>query len=126
MTPEEKAAAIGAAIGDKTITYSYQGITFRVSNCIVTGPAVQITVAAWTGAGGNRVDLPTDNPYIFVNPPVLVPDGGTTAISVPNPGRGGGNINKTVASFTRNDVAAAQQIVYDAVTAVAKRLGWTP
>ena len=112
MTPEERAAAIGAQFPAGGIQYSYLGIVFAVSGCVVSGPAVTVTIAAWTGAGHNRVTLPTDNPYVFVNPPLKVPDGGTDAGGSP--------------TFSRSDLAAAQQIVYDAVTAAARRLGWTP
>jgi hypothetical protein len=113
MTPEERAAAIGAAIGTKTVTYSFEGVTYRVSGATVTGPTVQVTIAAWTGAGGNRRDLPLgDGVFRFVNPPLMVPDGGTDAQG-----------HKT---YSRDDLAAAQRIVADAVIACATRNGWTP
>jgi len=120
MTPEEKAAAIAAAFGTGTRSYTYLGIHFQISGVFASGPAVTCTVAAWTGSGAKRVNLPTDNPYTFVNPPLMVPDGGTRVVTDPD------GISQTVDTFTRNDLAAAQQIVYDVVTAVAKCLGWTP
>ena len=113
MTPEERAVAIAAAMGTKTVTYTFSGITFRVSNASAAGPVITVTVAAWTGAGANRVDLPVgDGIFRFVNPPLMVPNGGFDP-----EGR---------ATFTRDDLTAAKQIVYDAVTACARRLGWTP
>jgi hypothetical protein len=120
VTPEERAIAIATAFGPGTRDYTYLGIHFQVGNVSASGSAVIATIAAWTGSGGNRVDLPTDNPYVFVNPPLSVPDGGTTITNDPH-----GNPH-TVATFTRNDLVAAQQMVYDTVTMVAKRLGWIP
>lgn len=112
MTPEERAAAIGAQFPANGIQYSFNGIVFNVTNCRVQGPAVQVHVEAWTGAGQNKVYLPLDDgEFRFVNPPLMVADG--------LDGQG----NKT---YARNDLAAAQQIIYDAVTACATRLGWTP
>jgi hypothetical protein len=119
MTPEERAAAIGAQFPANGIQYTYQGIIFDVTNCVVSGPAVSVNVVAWTGKGNNKVFLPAYNPYIFVNPPLSVPDGGTQVVIGPHG-------SHTVSTFTRDDLAAAQQIVYDAVTSVAIRLGWTP
>lgn len=106
MTPEERAAAIAAAVGPNPIQYTFNGIVFNVSDCHAVGSAVYVTVSAWTGTGAKKSYLPVDNPYIFVNPPLQVPDG-----------QGG---------YARNDIAAAQQIVYDTVVAVAQRMGWTP
>lgn len=103
MTPPEKAAAIAAAVGSRQVTLSVSGVSIEVTGCLAYGPAVYLTVvAAWTGAGANRVYLPLDNPYIFVNPP-LSADGGAT----------------------RNDLAAARQMVYESVTSAARRMGWT-
>jgi hypothetical protein len=117
MTPEERAAAIGAAIGTKTVTYSFEGVTYRVSAATVSGPTVTVTISAWTGAGGNRRDLPLgDGIFRFVNPPLMVPDGGTVIDDKGNPHP----------SFSRDDLAAAQRIVADAVIACATRNGWTP
>jgi hypothetical protein len=113
MTPEERAAAIGAQFPANGIQYSYSGIVFDVTACTVSGPVVQVHVTAWTGKGANKVFLPLgDGWFRFVNPPLMVPDGGFDA-----EGR------KT---FSRDDLAAAQQIVYDAVTGCARRNGWTP
>lgn len=124
MTPEERAAAIATAFGTGTRTYTYLGIHFQISGVSASGPAVRCTVLAWTGAGGNRVDLPTDDEYVFVNPPLMVPDGGTTTIPDPMDRKHIRTI--TVPTFTRNDLVAAQQMVYDAVTGYAMRHGWTP
>lgn len=120
MTPEERAAYIGAQFPANGIQYTYQGIVFDVTNCVVTGSTVQVDVVAWTGKGANKVFLPVDDHYRFVNPPLMVPDGGTQVITDPQ-----GN-QHTVMTFTRDDLAAAQQIIYDAVTAYALRHGWTP
>jgi hypothetical protein len=121
MTPEEKAAAIGAQFPVNGIQYSFGGIVFNVTNCVVTGPAVQVHVEAWTGAGQKKVYLPLDDGiFIFVNPPLMVPDGGSTTVTDPK-GR-----PLAVRTYTRDDLVAAQTIVYDAVTGCAKRLGWTP
>ena len=51
---------------------------------------------------------------------VLLNSGGTEVITPP---RGQPYTRPT---FSRNDLAAAKQIVYDAVTACARRNGWTP
>lgn len=121
MTPEERAAYIGAQIAGRTLTFSRGGINFRVTNGTVSGPAVRVEVTAWTGAGGNRVDLPVgDGVFVFVNPPLMVPDGGTETITDPH----GEQITRP--SFVRDDINAAKQIVYDAVTTCARSLGWTP
>lgn len=120
MTPEERAAAIGAQFPPSGIQYTYQGIVFAVSNCRVVGPTVWVDIIAWTGTGKNKVYLPVDDHYGFTNPPLGVPDGGTRDVLGPD-GR-----HYTVATFTRNDLAAAQSIVYDRVTWYALRHGWTP
>lgn len=113
MTPEERAAAIGAALGSKTITFSHLGVTFRVSGAAITGNAISLLISAWTGAGGNRVNLPVgDGQFVFVNPPLAVPDGGFDVDGRP--------------TYARSDLAAAKQMVYDAVTGYALRHGWTP
>lgn len=118
MTPEERAAAIATAIGNKSITLSVNGaygsVSIRVlAGTTAIGPMVRCSITAWTGAGGNRVDLPLgDGIFQFVNPPLAVPDGGTDPEG-----------NKT---FTRDDLAAARAMVYDAVTGCALRNGWTP
>jgi len=118
MTPEERAAAIYAAFPANGIQYSYNGIVFNLSPMTLNGAAVTVTISAWTGAGNNKAFLPTDNPYTFVNPPLMVPDGGETTVAGPR------GKPLTIKTYTRNDLAAAQQIVYDAVTTVATRLGW--
>jgi hypothetical protein len=120
MTPEERATAIGAQFPVNGIQYTYLGIVFAVSNCVVTGPTVWVTVSAWTGTGKNRVYLPVDDRYGFTNPPLMVPDGGTQVITDPR----GNPI--TVKTYTRSDLAAAQQMVYDAVTGYARAHGWVP
>jgi len=121
MTPEERAAYIGAQFPVNGITYTYEGIRFNVQNCVVTGPMVQVDITAWTGSGGNRRDLPLgDGVFRFVNPPLMVADSGTEVIT---DHRGEQFTRKT---FVRNDLLAAQQMVYDAVVACATRLGWTP
>lgn len=121
MTPEERAAYIGSQFPANGIQYSFKGIVFRVDDCVVTGPMVQVNVAAWTGAGGNRVDLPLgDGVFRFVNPPLMVPDGGTEVTTDPH------GHQFTRATYSRDDLAAAQQIVYDAVVNCATRNGWTP
>jgi len=120
MTPEERAAYIGARFPANGIQYSFGGIVFAVSGCVVTGPTVQVNVVAWTGTGKNKVYLPLDDGiFQFVNPPLMVPDGGTEVVTDPS-----GNPH-TRATFARNDLAAAQQIVYDAVVGCAVALGWT-
>lgn len=116
MTPQERAAAIHSATGVGPFSFSLNGINFSVQNVqAIDNRVICSGVTAWTGTGSKRVYLPVDNPYIFVNPPLLIPDGGTTI----DPTTG-----LTVATFTRNDLAAAKQILYDAVTNVARRLGW--
>jgi hypothetical protein len=121
MTPEERAAFIGAQFPANGITYTYLGILFAVSGCVVTGPAVQVSVIASTGKGANKVYLPLgDGIFRFVNPPLMVPDGGTEVVTPPH------GDPYTLPTFTRDDLAAAQAIVYDAVTACARTHGWTP
>ena len=121
MTPEERAAYIGAQFPANGITYTYQGIVFAVSGCVVSGPTVQVSVLAWTGTGKNKVFLPLgDGIFRFVTPPLMVLDGGTEVVTPPH------GHPYTRATFSRNDLAAAQQIVYDAVTACARAHGWTP
>ena len=121
MTPGERAAAIGIAMGSKTVTYTFRGITFRVGAASVAGGTVTVTIAAWTGAGANRVNLPLgDGVFNFVNPPLMAPDGGTEIVTPPK------GLPYTRPTFTRNDLAAAQLMVYNDVTACARRLGWTP
>jgi hypothetical protein len=111
MTPEEKAAAIGSQFPAGGIQYSYQGIVFHVFGCEVIGPMVRVSIVAWTGAGQNRAYLPLgDGIFQFVNPPLTVPDG------FDQHGRPTG--------FSRNDLAAAQQMVYDGVTGCATTNGW--
>ena len=121
MTPEERAAYIGAQFPANGIQYTYLGIVFDVTGCVVTGPTVQVNVVAWMGKGANKVFLPLgDGIFRFVNPPLMVPDGGTEVVTPPH------GDPYTLPTFTRNDLIAAQQIVYDAVVACARSLGWTP
>lgn len=120
MTPEERAAAIAAAVGPNPLQYTFSGIVFSVSDCVASGPTVWVTVSAWTGTGSKKVFLPVDDRYGFTNPPLGVPDGGTATVTDRQ-----GN-QHTVRTYTRDDTRAAQQIVYDAVVAYALAHGWVP
>ena len=78
-------------------TFQKNGVRFTVSQLKVDGPILSVKVAASDQSG----TLPLDNPYQFVNPPI-VHDG------------------------KENLDEAFMQMVYDAVAAVAKQKGWTP
>jgi hypothetical protein len=113
MTPEERAAAIGAQFPANGIQYTFEAIVYSVTGCVVTGPVVKVDIVAWTGKGAHKLYLPLgDGVFRFVNPPLMPPDGGFDA--------------EGHRTFTRDDLAAAQRIVADAVIACATRNGWTP
>jgi len=65
--------------------------------------------------------LPLDNPYLFVNPPILVPDGTFHDEIDPDT-----NLVYPVANFTEGADLSFQTMVSEAVFSVARRRGWTP
>lgn len=116
MTPEQRAVAISAIIGNKTLTYAYKGVTFQLSGITLSGDTVWATVSAWTGTGASKVFLPVDNPYGFKNPPLMT-QSGTQQVVI-------GGVTYTVPAFVRDDLTAAKEIVYQTVTQVARSHGW--
>ena len=130
MTPEERAAAIAAQFPANGIQYTYLGIVFAVAGCRASGPTVGLALTAWTGQGAHRVYLPIPAydtvlgglacNFLFTNPPLMVPDGGTEVVTPPH------GDPYTRPTFARDDLAAAQSIVHSAVTGYALRHGWTP
>lgn len=120
MTPQERAAAIYTALaGNRPLVFTLDGVTIRADGFAVDGPAITCTVVSATK---NGQDLPLDNPYTFVNPPIMAPDGGTRQMPVNSRG---GTRNITVPTYQRNELASMRRILYEAVVYVASRNGWT-
>lgn len=124
MTPEEKVAAIVAALGANQITFwqngEYGAVRFVLTNIRQQGNALAMNVAANTGLlPQNRVYLPVDpDGYMFVNPPIQVPvDNSEVVVTF----RGRTFVRR---SFIRDEMASFKVMVYDTVTEVARMLGW--
>lgn len=84
-------------------TFIYKGIRLTVSKVeIVRGDVLSCRVAA----SDTRGTLPLDNPYEFVNPPVMVTKSGRGLVEDPK--------------------IAFQRALGDVVLYVARREGWKP
>jgi hypothetical protein len=90
-----------------------QPLRITVTRLARTGDVLELELAAETNAGGGFQAVKLDNPYLFVNPPIFVPDGTTSTeiirgreVQVPN---------------LREDLAEAlRTIVVDAIRTTAK------
>lgn len=94
-----KAGLLVAALKSVPLVWDVNGVTVRVTNTPKVNKAGQLEVV---------VDAPgvaLNNPYLFVNPPLLVPDGGTWVDEE-------GNENKT---FVEDAAEAARVIIAQAV-----------
>ena len=100
---------------NRRFSWTDQGISFTASDPTLVGDVLSCVVEASDGNG----PLPVDNRYQWVNPPLMVPDGGQAwAFQQGAP--------VLVTTFKRDDIPALKAIVYDAVTGYALRHGWTP
>lgn len=127
MTPQERVAAIDLALaGNRPLVWSQNGVNFRADQITRTadGSGLTCTVSAWTGQGSAAVPLPTDNPYIVVNPPTKVPDGETT-VTIPPARPGLASKTLVVAAYRSDPVAAYREALTSAVLHVARERGWT-
>lgn len=90
-------------------------MSFRAEDIalIPDGTGLVATLSAWTGQGATAAYLPVDNPYIVVNPPVYVPDGGTELIE--------GEEHPT---FRADPLAAYKRALELSVIGRARQLGW--
>lgn len=96
--------------------FQYQGVQITIlDGPKLAGDLVAVTVSARQG----RTLLPVDNPYLFVNPPILVPDG--TYREVVDPAT---EQVYQVPNHKENLTAALQAMIGDAVLATARRRGW--
>lgn len=105
---------------DRTVRWSDRGISFVASQPFLTseGKGVGMTIAASDMNG----PLPTDNPYVFYNPPlgvVVTPpvvewDTDTHTWVVVTP----------AVIDSSEPLQAAKAMVYDIVTIRARQLGW--
>lgn len=126
-TAEERAAAhlarlLQVGVGArKRVTFALGGVTFVIEDPYLTpdGKGIGVTLSASTGTGPSRVDLPTDNPYQFFNPPLGVVTQQATYDA------NGNEITPRVVDSS-DVLNAAKEMVYEAVTLRAKQLGWTP
>lgn len=72
MTPHERAsAAYNSLPANRTVAFSMDGVTIRAHGFSLDGKSLACTIEAQRGG----TSLPVDNPYTFVNPPLMVPDG---------------------------------------------------
>jgi len=78
------------------------------------GNRVTFYVRAFIG----RRELPVDNPYIFVNPPTMVPDGTWRK----EPAERGEE--RDVQNFRESPDEALKAVLMDAVRGKARKLGW--
>lgn len=123
MTPNERASACFlATAGNRPLVWTQDGVNFRADDIDLTndGTGIIATLTAWTGQGTNAIYLPVDNPYIIINPPTQIPDGG----------------RRTVPNATGTGVSVVDTYVYDPLNAlklafsktviqVARDSGWS-
>lgn len=88
-----------ARANQRPFSFTKDGVTIDVHDVRFGNPFLVVEVSAHDANG----DLPVSNPYMFANPPVLVPDG---------------------SFFRRDEREALKQIVYDAVVGWARSNGW--
>lgn len=106
-----KAAALAERLGSRT---------FQVSGC-VGGRTVAVSNIHVDEVGAlvctiSHPDIPAGaNPFRFVNPPVMVPDGTTRVEADPLTGE-----DRTVENFGESPAEAARQMVRDVVATVIK------
>jgi len=109
----------------KRIRWTDRGITFTATDPYLTpdGKGIGATIAASDANG----PLPVDNPYQFVNPPlgIMVAEEVGSWEWVGDP-----PVRTWVVTVPRviddsEPIAAAKQMVYDAVTLRARQLGWS-
>lgn len=124
MTPEEKAQRKAEKFVEhaeeqgESYTYELNGLTITVSNPVLFNSlAVQVDVEAHDANG----PIPTDNPYRFINPPIMVPDKNGDYSVIVGEDENGDPIYKY---FREDIIAALMQIVYEAVVVVARKKGW--
>lgn len=100
----------------KRIRWTDRGITFTATAPFLTpdGNGIGVTIAASDANG----PLPTDNPYQFFNPPLGV------VVQAPVYNADGDLVTPIVLDAS-DPIRAAKAMVYDAVTLVARRRGWT-
>lgn len=117
MTPSERAnACFLATAGRRPLIWSSGGVSFRAENIDLTSDSngIVATLTAWTGQGANSAYLPVDNPYIIINPPVYVPDGGFEVID-----------GEEHATVTQDPLSAYKMALESVVIDRARQLGWT-
>ena len=122
-TPAERAQAhytrwLALGTGPtKRLQWTDRGISFTAIDPFLTpnGTGIGATITAEDSRG----PLPTDNPYIFVNPPLGV----VTQQAVYDDEW---NLITPRIVDTSEVIAAAKIMVYDAVVSRALQLGWTP
>lgn len=107
MTPQERATACVLAASGGPLVWASDGVTFRAEEILLTpeGDGVSATLTAWTGDIGGESYLPTDNPYIIMNPPVYVSSDGENVVFYP--------------------LGALKESFTETVFLVARRQGWT-
>lgn len=98
---------------NRTFSWSDRGISFTASDPTLTGDVLGCAITASDSLG----PLPVDDRYQWVNPPLMVPDGGQAWVL-----RDGAPV--LVPTYKRDEVPALKAIVYDAVTAYARAHGW--
>lgn len=120
MSAAEQVAAIDLALaGNRPLIWRQDNVTFRADaiEIVANGEGISAIVTAWTGNGADAAPLPVDNPVILVNPPVMVPDGGTTIEAGPD-----GPVTVPTARF--DPLAAYEDSLAITVLQVARDLGW--
>jgi hypothetical protein len=106
-----KATAIRSAKG-AGYSYTLDGITITLTGApvlVANGTGVSLTLSATSPTG----PLPLDNPYIFINPPVKVPNGTWRVVN---------GVDRE--NYKEDIVEALQRMVLDAVLLFARQRGW--
>jgi hypothetical protein len=99
-------------IANKEDSFSYKGIDIALSDVSLVGNKLTLTATATK----DGKDLFIDNPLIFINPPLKVPDGTVHVVD-----------GREVDNFVYDPKTALKEIVYQVITAQNKGVvEWQP
>lgn len=119
--PRERAELRARAIAESDThhpTFLHGDFTITVvEGPRVAGASVVVTLKAVHNP--TEKDVPLDNPFIFINPPTMVPNGSPTTIEV-----AGEKVQVPTFVFAPRD--AFRQMVADAVVESVRRSAWLP
>jgi hypothetical protein len=111
LTDEEKRASIRSIKANGLRNNATFPFTFTVAPYTITAHDAQVmngNLVAVLSATRSGVPVPLDNPFVFVNPPIMIPDTSNPEVEYDIEGR-------RTRGFSESPLQALRQIVVDAV-----------